>query len=85
MRWSKVAMRVAIYGITVLYEYGASEGWLGDEAREKYLIQSSGDMGILLGGRTQILASAQAIIDSPVIGHGSRAKDSKLLTFWCLP
>jgi hypothetical protein len=82
MRWSKVAMLillggVAISGVTVLYGYCASEGWLGDDAREKYLMQSSGDLGILLGGRTAILASAQAIIDSPVIGHGSWAKDSK--------
>lgn len=82
MRWSKVAMLfllggVAISGISGLYGYGASEGWLGDEARERYSVQSSGDMGILLGARTEILASAQAIIDSPVIGHGSWAKDPK--------
>jgi hypothetical protein len=50
---------------------------LGDDARDKYLIQSSGDMGVLLGARAEILASAQAIIDSPVIGHGSWAKDPK--------
>jgi O-antigen ligase len=68
---------VAISGITGLYGYGASEGWLGDEARAKYLTQSSGNMGILLGARNEILASAQAIIDSPVIGHGSWAKDPK--------
>lgn len=68
---------VAIYGVMALYDYGASEGWLGDDARAKYLMQSSGDMGILLGGRSEILSSAQAVIDSPIIGHGSWAKDPK--------
>jgi len=82
MRWSRVSMLlllggVAIYAIAGLYEYGASEGWLGDDAREKYLTQTSGDMGLLLGARNEILASAQAIKDSPVIGHGSWAKDPK--------
>lgn len=82
MKRSKVAMLillsgVAIYGITALYDYGATEGWLGMEARDKYLMQSSGDMGILLGGRTESLASSQAILDSPLIGHGSWAKDQR--------
>lgn len=82
IRWARAGISVAfgavaLYGIAALYGYSASEGWLGDEAREKYLVQSSGDMGILLGARTEILASAQAIIDSPVIGHGSWAKDPK--------
>jgi O-antigen ligase len=68
---------VALYGITKLYDYTANAGWLGMEVRDKYLLQSSGDMGILLGGRSEILASGQAIIDSPLIGHGSWAKDQK--------
>lgn len=82
MKLSKVAMLiflggVAIYGITALYGYGASEGWLGTEESDKYLTQSSGDLGVLLGGRMESLASVQAIIDSPIIGHGSWAKDWK--------
>lgn len=82
MKRGKVAMLiflggVAIYGIMALYDYGAGEGWLGDDAREKYLLQSSGDAGVLLGGRSEILSSAQAVIDSPIIGHGSWAKDPK--------
>jgi hypothetical protein len=80
MKRSKVAMLIllgcfTIYGIAALYGYSANKEWLGDEAREKYLIQSSGDLGILVGGRTEILASSQAIIDSPIIGHGSWAKN----------
>lgn len=79
---STVAMLIlmgsfTIYGITALYGYVANEGWLGDEASEKHLIQSSGDLGMLVGGRNEIYASSQAIIDSPIIGHGSWAKDQK--------
>jgi len=66
-----------VYGITALYGYSVNEGWLGDDALQKYSVQSSGNLGILLGGRAEILASSQAIIDSPVIGHGSWAKDRK--------
>lgn len=84
MKHSTVAMLVllggfSIYSIMALYDYGASEGWLGNEAYEKYLMQSSGDVGILLGGRGEIFSSAQAVIDSPIIGHGSWAKDLKYL------
>jgi O-antigen ligase len=50
---------------------------MGSEARNKYLIQSRGQYGLLLGGRNEIYASSQAIIDSPILGHGSWAKDRK--------
>jgi hypothetical protein len=66
-----------IYGSTALYGYGVNEGWFSDEEGEKHRIQSSGDLGILIGGRTELLASSQAIIDSPIVGHGSWAKNQK--------
>jgi O-antigen ligase len=37
--------------------------------------QAQGDLGVLLGGRSEILIASQAIMDSPLIGHGSWAKD----------
>jgi len=82
MKWGEVTRLVllggvALYGISTFYDYSASEGWYGAEAREKHLLQSSGDMGILLGGRSEILASTQAVTDSLIIGHGSWAKDQK--------
>jgi len=70
---------VSIYTINSLYNYGAADGWFGREVKEKYLWQSVGDMGVLLGGRSEILASSQAVIDSPFIGHGSWAKDQKYI------
>lgn len=62
----------------LLLGYGelAAQGTLGAAAREKYYMQSGGGgVGLLLGGRPESLVSVQAIIDSPVLGHGSWAKD----------
>lgn len=53
----------------------ASGGYLGEDARAKYKLQSENKYGILLGGRSEILVSSQAVFDSPIIGHGSWAKD----------
>ena len=63
------------FGIVKLYAYAAGEGWLGLQAQELYLQQESGEFGFLLGGRTEFLASSQAVLDSPIIGYGSWAKD----------
>lgn len=41
----------------------------------KYRTQATGAFGILLGGRSEVLVSAQAFLDRPLIGHGSWAKD----------
>ena len=41
----------------------------------KYRTQATGSYGILLGGRSEVLVSAQAFLDRPLIGHGSWAKD----------
>lgn len=62
-------------GIFSIYGYFADSGALGQEAEYKYKIQSRGDVSILLGGRVESLVSSKAIADSPIIGHGSWAKD----------
>ena len=59
------------------YSYVAAQGMLGDAAREKFQEQNSGKYGFLLGGRVQLLSTIPAIIDSPIIGHGSWARDVK--------
>ncbi len=70
------------WGLLQGYAYAAELGWLGQNAREKYELQDSGSVwGILLGGRFEILGSSQAIIDSPIIGHGSWAKGAKYRVF----
>jgi hypothetical protein len=65
---------VAVAGTLQIYDAAASQGLLGLDAQAKYVSQS-GSLGVLVGGRSEVLASSQAIIDSPVLGHGSWAKD----------
>jgi len=67
----------AIGGFASIYNYYAREGAFGKYAQEKTEAQSAGEGGALLGGRREILASSQAIIDSPILGHGSWARDPK--------
>lgn len=71
-----VFLTAAVVGVLQLYDVAASQGLLGSTAQAKYL-QQSGSLGVLLGGRSEVLASSQAIIDSPILGHGSWAKDPK--------
>jgi hypothetical protein len=52
-------------------------GVLGQDAQEKNEKQSQSVGGVLLGGRPEILVSSRAIFDSPILGHGSWAKDPK--------
>lgn len=66
---------VAIWATVSVYGYAASSGLMGVEAKEKYDFQTSGGLGVLLGGRSEAIASTQAIIDSPIVGHGSWARD----------
>ena len=63
------------FGALKLYGIAAESGVLGERSRDKYETQSAlGDLGILLGGRSESLVTVQAIQDSPLIGHGSWAK-----------
>jgi len=57
------------------YVYTAQVALLGEAAQKKYKMQSRGEYGLLLGARSEILVSSRAILDSPLIGHGSWAKD----------
>ena len=64
---------VITIGFINAYAYTADQGWLGKRA--KALVQSqSGKFGVLIGGRKEIYCASRAIIDSPIIGHGSWAK-----------
>ena len=64
------------WGVLVAYDAAASSGLLGADAQARYYAQT-GSLGVLIGGRSEILVSTQAVIDSPVLGHGSWAKDFK--------
>ena len=64
-------------GTTQTYSYLAKRGALGDMAQEKYREQSRGKFGLLIGGRPETLVSGRAVLDSPLLGHGSWAEDHK--------
>ncbi len=68
---------IATIAFIEAYGYAASTGVLGGEAQRKYERQASSQYGLLLGGRMEILVSSRAIMDSPIIGHGSWAKDAE--------
>mgnify|MGYP003634470726 CR=1 FL=1 len=76
-----IIVMVASVGILNLYGYSVEQGWLGERAKDKYERQVSGDLGILFGGRIESFASIPAIVDSPIIGHGSWAKDPSYRVF----
>lgn len=68
---------LALAGVGVLhvYAYGARNGMLGRSQWRKYEIESSGRYGVLVGGRIDFLVGLEAAADSPIVGHGSWAKD----------
>lgn len=67
---------IMAWSVLSLYDVAAAGGLLGTDVQTKYY-QQSGSLGVLIGGRYEALASTQAIIDSPLLGHGSWAKDFK--------
>jgi hypothetical protein len=82
VRWILSLASVTIIGLAGVlwaYQYAASAGVLGEDARVKYENQSSGQFGVLLGGRVEMLGYLPAIYDSPILGHGSWAKDPTYL------
>ncbi len=68
---------LAISGALVYAAYGhaARSGWLGENELGKFESQLLGKYGLLLGGRGEVLAAGRAIYDSPLLGHGSWAKN----------
>jgi hypothetical protein len=62
-----------VYGYSQL----AQHGYLGPAAAKKYAAQDQGQFGVITRGRPEIFISTQAVLDSPVVGHGSWAKDPR--------
>jgi hypothetical protein len=63
-------------GFIGLYEVSALRGWLGEDLREKTVWQTSGDLGILIGGRGPVFAALAVIAENPIFGLGSWADSS---------
>ncbi|MGH9518497.1 MAG: O-antigen ligase family protein, partial [Terriglobales bacterium] len=60
-----------------MVQFVTREGWIDAQAQEKNLGQSQSVAGMLLGGRPEIFVSSQAVMDSPILGHGSWTSDLK--------
>ena len=60
-----------------LIHWATAAGLVGEEAQAKNLEQEQSTAGILFGGRPEMVASSRAVMDSPILGHGSWAKDFK--------
>ena len=67
------------FAATTFYASAVEKGALGREAIVKYRDQATSDLPIIVGGRSEVLVSIRAIGDSPIIGHGSWAKDPAYL------
>ncbi len=67
---------VSALGALELYKEAAANGWLGEAANKKYMEQSQGRFGLILGGRLDVLSGILAVTSSPLIGHGSCAMDT---------
>jgi hypothetical protein len=60
-----------------LVNIATQRGLVGEEAQAKNEEQAGAALGMLLGGRPEILVSSRAVMDSPWLGHGSWARDWK--------
>lgn len=67
----------ATFGLIQTYSAAAKSGQLGDRALAKYERQSRNKFGLLIGGRTEVLAGMIAVSESPIIGYGSWPLDTQ--------
>ena len=58
------------------YEFAVEAGFTHEDAARITEWQREGAFGLLLGGRSEIFASGQAVMHSPILGHGSWAKNA---------
>ena len=60
-----------------LVHLATSTGIIGRRHKRRISCSLDSSAGILLGGRPEILVSSHAVMDSPILGHGSYANDLK--------
>jgi hypothetical protein len=58
-------------------EFATRSGILGQEEQAKNEKQSQSAGGLILGARPEILVCSRAILDSPIVGHGSWPHESR--------
>jgi len=60
---------------SMIFAQAGEFSFLSPEAAHKYTVQATSELGILFGGRSEILISVRAFLDAPLLGHGSWAVD----------
>jgi len=68
---------VAAFAFVQAYTAAAQRGVLGADARDKATLQADGPLGLPMSGRPEFRVSLGAALDSPLLGHGSWARDTK--------
>lgn len=75
--WCCIAV-VGVFCMHTLYRVSATQGWLGEDALNKYEQQTQGDNSIkalILGGRMDAFCGLIACVDKPIVGFGPWAED----------
>jgi len=75
-----VALIIGALFFKSAYSYLATSGYLSDEQREKYFMQSrrgSSALSILMMGRIEPFVGFRALLDHPIVGYGPRPIDTK--------
>jgi hypothetical protein len=67
---------IIIYAAIFVYKFSVTKGYLGKVELRKYELETKSSIG-LLSSRGEFVSVFLAIKDSPILGHGSYAKDKK--------
>ena len=78
--WAFCIGAILLCGVMyTVYKVSVIQGWLGEDARRKYEIQTSGGQGgvgrLILGGRGESVIGYFACMDKPIVGWGPWALD----------
>jgi hypothetical protein len=66
-----------IFSIYQVYSYGASSGLFGEKTMEKYNKQTADGRNIVSGARMEYTIAIPAIMEAPVLGYGSWARNTE--------
>jgi len=75
--WSGTVFAASGVILWFIYSISLDSRYAGIDLRAKHELQSQAKGGILVGGRSEFLIAMRAIYDSPLLGHGSWAKNAK--------
>lgn len=76
-----IILIVSSFLIVPLYSKFIKSDLIEADLSQKFNNQASGDLGPLVGGRTEILSSIKAISDKPIFGHGSWPRNCEYLLY----